>query len=773
MSALKTGKKTGKGYYIIMLSGLILISLFENIGLFEGIDNYCYDLSFRLRGFRPPSDRIVIVSIDEETLENLGSWPIKRRCYATLLDKLSEADIVSFDIIMAEPTRDDAILAEAIRGHGRVLLPVYLEEKKKKIVRPAPSLSPRKSGHLHVERDIDWVVRSAFHTIYYDKERLPSLSSVIYETATGDRFHRDELSIEDRAALRSHRIVQKDPMRINYYGSPEAPRKNAFTTYSFSDVIDDADRLPSFKGKIVLVGVAAEGIGDRKLTPFSELRRGSPGVYVHAALLNNLMDKTDIALVPEGMRLIIALLLSLSCLLLFLKMGEKKSTFFWLSILSLVALSIHLLHSARHLWVNPAAFCFSVTFIYIFAYVLRLDIAARELDRAYAAIGSSLGRKARNSKKTPGEMGLFGYFTTGGVNSRTRMLGRVMSQLLFEKALTEAALNSDIHGIMLYDAAGRLIVANNRARRIFQNARVEVEAIETFKRDVAPCIMEQAPLDDVIKGRDGRSNALTLSLGGREKIFLKMDVSPLDFDRETYLFFAFTDITKIKELELLKGQMASMVSHELKSPMTAIQGFSELLMENLEGEERDFAEIIHKESGRLTRFINTFLDISRIEAGGQDIRKEPVHLPGVVQEVIQALEPVANRKKITMAMEASPEMIVVAIDMELTKQCIFNLVENAIKYSPAGSDVRIRLTEEEDRSLIDVIDNGDGVDETDVDRIFDRFYRGSRAMGGKEGSGLGLAFVKDAVEAQGGVVSVKSAPGKGAAFTISFPKTAL
>ncbi|MCP4694056.1 MAG: CHASE2 domain-containing protein [Desulfobacterales bacterium] len=771
MTALNTGRKPGKGYYVIMLAGLVVIFFIEYIGLFEGVDNYFYDLSFRLRGSRSPSDRIVIVSIDEETLEKVGRWPLERRHYATLLDRLSEADIVAFDIIMSEPAGDDPVLAEAVREHGRVVLPVYIEGKKKRIVYPAPSLAPFRLGHLHVERDIDWVVRSAFHTIYHNEKSWPSFSSVIYEAAENVSLDRDELSFEEKADLLSGRILQKDPTRINFYGPPTPSKKNTFETHSFSEIIDAARPLPSFKGKIVLTGVTAEGIGDRKLTPFSESRKGSPGVHVHACLLNNLMDKTDITRVPGGARQVLALLLSLPCFLLFLRMGEKKSALLYLFVLLLVTLSILFLHSARNLWINPAVFYFSVTFIYIFTYILRLDVAARELDRECAAIHSSIRRKVKESRKASRDMGLIGFFTTGGVNSRVRLLGRVMDQLLFEKALTDAALDSDIHGVMLYDDGGGLLVANEQARRIFQRAGVAVDALETFSRDITPYIMEDATMDNVIENlKRGERSPLTIALTNREKHYFKMDVSPLDSGGNAHLFFAFTDITKIKELELLKGQIVSMASHELKSPITAIQGFSELLLESLEGEEKDFADIIFKESRRLTRFINTFLDISRIESGGRKIRKRPVQLPEAAGEVLEAITPLADKKEISLSLEAPPGMNVVMIDQDLVKQCILNLIENAVKYSPPGSDVLLKLREEKGRSLIEVIDNGPGVAEEDMDRIFDKFYRGSRNLNGTKGSGLGLAFVKDAVEMQGGAVSVKSAPGKGAAFTISIPR---
>ena len=141
---------------MIALAVILFIYSLDSLGLFQGINNYTYDLSFRLRGDRHPSGRIIIAAIDEKTLGRLGRWPLRRSHYAEFLDKTSQADAVGIDVIMSEPSDDDTELAQAIKRHGRVILPVYIDSQLNKMY-PVGLLSPHSAGHIHIEQGIDGV----------------------------------------------------------------------------------------------------------------------------------------------------------------------------------------------------------------------------------------------------------------------------------------------------------------------------------------------------------------------------------------------------------------------------------------------------------------------------------------------------------------------------------------------------------------------------------------------------------------------------------------
>jgi signal transduction histidine kinase len=203
----------------------------------------------------------------------------------------------------------------------------------------------------------------------------------------------------------------------------------------------------------------------------------------------------------------------------------------------------------------------------------------------------------------------------------------------------------------------------------------------------------------------------------------------------------------------------------------SIQGFGEILFDRLEGEMKEFAGIVRKESERLLRFLNTFLDITRIEENRQPVNLTSVILSDVVKEVAFELKPIAESVGITINSEIPAEIGPAVVDRDLTKQCLINLLENAIKYSSPGKEVIIRLTEEPEHLKAEIIDQGIGIREEDVVRVFDKFYRAQPdGLGNREGSGLGLTFVKEAIELQGGKVLVESRYGGGSTFTLMIPK---
>jgi two-component system phosphate regulon sensor histidine kinase PhoR len=196
-----------------------------------------------------------------------------------------------------------------------------------------------------------------------------------------------------------------------------------------------------------------------------------------------------------------------------------------------------------------------------------------------------------------------------------------------------------------------------------------------------------------------------------------------------------------------------------------------MLAEGVEGEAKQYAAVVQKESERLIRFLETFLDIARIEEGRQPITIEPVSLAEMAGEAIREVRVIAADKGIVVRLETGEGIGPALADRDLVKQCIINLVENAVKYSESGKDVVVRLAEEVDCIRMEIIDSGTGIREEELGRVFEKFYRApSSKTKGVRGSGLGLAFVKQAVEAQGGTVSVESRYGHGSRFSVLLPK---
>jgi putative two-component system response regulator len=403
-------------YALLTLLGIVLIFCAEYLGFFEGINNYLYDIFFRIRGPQETSDKIAIISIDEKTLRKYGRWPLKRKYYASMLDWMAEAKVVGFDVIFTEPSDDDHRLAEAFREHGRVIVPIYIDSELNR-VEPLPSLSPFSSGHVHIEQGIDNVVREIFHTFSFNGIQVPSFSSIIYENFTGNAMNRQRISLEARGKKSPESILQMDPMKINYYGKP-----GTFRQISLTDVIDGKYPSEFFIDKVVLVGVTALGIADRLLTPYSQDRNSMAGVEVHANGLNTLLDDNPIQDISDLIRWLSALVFSILCYALFLKLSEKRATLIWIVSLLLTTISAFLLFSVLHLWLSPALLYFSFTFMYLMAYISKLDHAAARLDEKYSSINVLLGSTTEEPVREEPISGLVSFLSTGGVNAKIQRL---------------------------------------------------------------------------------------------------------------------------------------------------------------------------------------------------------------------------------------------------------------------------------------------------------------------------------------------------------------
>ncbi len=235
------------------------------------------------------------------------------------------------------------------------------------------------------------------------------------------------------------------------------------------------------------------------------------------------------------------------------------------------------------------------------------------------------------------------------------------------------------------------------------------------------------------------------------------------------------DVTRMKEYEKLKSDMISLMSHELRTPITSINGFAELLAsdDSLPESTREFLQIIHAESQRLTRMINTFLSVTQLEQKDrQEVLKIPLMLDDVVRETVATMQPAAKRKRIRLVETGSPKLPPVAADRSLITQAVANLVENAIKYSPERTTVTLTTALEADAVRVVVEDRGYGVPPEAVDRVWEKFYRVARDGHDKaeESTGLGLSFVREVVEQHGGEVALESEVGRGSKFSFTLPR---
>ncbi len=358
------------------------------------------------------------------------------------------------------------------------------------------------------------------------------------------------------------------------------------------------------------------------------------------------------------------------------------------------------------------------------------------------------------------------------MNQMAVELNERISTVIRQRRELEAVLGSMVEGVIGVDTEERVISMNGAAARIFECRKEEAEgrSIQEVVRNpdlqdfVRTALSSEVPVEEDIvvyskheRVLNGRGTVLRDAKGGRAGALIVLN-----------------DVTRLRELENIRKDFVANVSHEIKTPITAIKGFVETLRDSGEktAEETDrFLGIIHKHVNRLEAIIEDLMSLSRIE---QDSERKEINLvedrvQKILQTAVQICEGRAEDKKIAIELSCQEDMQA-RIDPPLLEQAVVNLLDNAVKYSGVAGVVHVDAVKTDHEIAIHVRDQGRGIEKEHLPRLFERFYRVDKARSRKMGgTGLGLAIVKHIVEAHGGRVEVESVLGKGSTFSIILP----
>jgi len=265
-----------------------------------------------------------------------------------------------------------------------------------------------------------------------------------------------------------------------------------------------------------------------------------------------------------------------------------------------------------------------------------------------------------------------------------------------------------------------------------------------------------------------------------EERLLEIHIVPMTLsgDKEQGLLLVMQDVTAIRRLERMRSEFVANVSHELKTPVAAVKGFSETLLSGAMDDPetaRSFLTIIHDESDRLNRLIGDILELSKIESRRSPLQFSPIDLPAFLGRLEELLGPEAAKKSIELDVQAEEGLFLEA-DEDRLGQILMNLMQNGINYTPDGGKVKVRAEivaaedGEEESVRITVSDTGIGIPKKDIPRIFERFYRVDKARSRSSGgTGLGLSIVKHLTELHHGTLRVESTVGAGSRFILELP----
>lgn len=283
--------------------------------------------------------------------------------------------------------------------------------------------------------------------------------------------------------------------------------------------------------------------------------------------------------------------------------------------------------------------------------------------------------------------------------------------------------------------------------------------------------------DELIYGQH-RLMTLTQELRGKQLLIeeqnntlaAQVDARTLEL-RDANMRLAAANL-ELLELDRLRSAVLSNVSHELRTPLAGILGSAQNLRDGLAGgltqAQSEYVQMIESDSGRLIRVVNELLEWSRLQSGHIQLQRSPIAVRPLLDEIFMVVGPVAQRKGVRLEQADCDVTLRAEADADKLKQILINLVDNAVKYSPAGGRVRVSTRGSAAGLHVSVEDEGPGVPAEDVPHVFERFYRG-RAADGVPGSGLGLAIARNLARLHGGDVSLQNRPGQGSAFTLSLP----
>lgn len=338
----------------------------------------------------------------------------------------------------------------------------------------------------------------------------------------------------------------------------------------------------------------------------------------------------------------------------------------------------------------------------------------------------------------------------------------------------EVILSSMEEGILAVDTDERIISLNRAAEKIFG-----VKSIEAQGRSIQEAIRNRTFHDfisDVISGSDPVEKEITM-FPGEEQYINGHGTKLVDGNgKQIGALIVLNDITRLKRLENIRRDFVANVSHEIKTPITAIKGFVETLKDVGGASEEDrnrFLNIISKHVNRLEAIIDDLLKLSRIEKDAEaeeGIRIDKENIYNIVETAIQVCHPNAEAKGIIIDLICDRGLSA-KVNAPLLEQAVVNLLDNAIKYSDSSTRVSVKAFINNKTIHLEVSDQGRGIEKEHLPRLFERFYRVDKARSRQQGgTGLGLAIVKHITQAHGGSVSVESTPGKGSLFTIRIPE---
>jgi signal transduction histidine kinase len=811
---------------LIALLGVALL----HSGWLTPLEQAAYRTLFTLRGKQPWDDRLVLVTIDDASLQKIGRFPWSRQQYVRLLNTLAQANpsVVGMDIIFAEPSPDDGQLSQAIAQNGRVVLAGGYDRGGQPLA-PVPALQSAAiaTGHVAHFADSDAITRS-----------VPL--SLQNQSALGVAMVQTYALVHERVPLPESQFLW-----LNWTGSAQT-----IPQYSFVDVVEKRVSPQVFKDKIVLVGVTASAI-DPMITPFD---RNPPayGLALQATLIDNLLRQKSLTPLPPWSSMVL-ICLGAPLLSLLLSTREQWRVLGW----AVVCLG----------WVGGSVVVFKAGTwmpIALPLTVITLTTIARSASdrlRTHRLLQTTTRQFQSNYPSpailpaAPPPQAL--QELSSLIPQNLQQLAELANQFGQMQSTQSAIAQSLPTGLLAADLNGSVWFCNGLAAEWLQ-----VDIGENLATRLVPNWFTPHQWQAALQRLSTNHEPVSSQIQQGDRWF-ELQLKPLQTgqmaqpDSSIYgLLLVLEEITAEKQtadslesrvqqllqLSELKDDFLNTVSHELRSPMTNIQMAIELLKRtNPAKKATHYLQILQNEAAREIDLINDLLDLQRLEAGAQTFHSEEIQLQNWLPSVIHPFYERTQAQQQTLQIALSPELPKVLSDEASLERVITELVNNACKYTPPGEKITVAVqaltrTEWQDEGgdrqtkdaedagkaekareaqieskeqpesdppsstrplvsssalsvqssseallsrsphlpgsstlQISVCNSGTEIPQQELGQIFEKFYRVPQADVWKRGgTGLGLSLVKKLVESLGGTIQVSSAAGE-TVFTVQLP----
>jgi signal transduction histidine kinase/CHASE2 domain-containing sensor protein len=760
-----------KAGWQLLPGGLVALgfAILLKLGALQPLEQMVYNTFFALRGEAAWDDRLVLVTIDDTSLNQLGRFPWSRQQYIKLLNVLTQGDpsIIAFDLLWSEASPDDVRLAAAMQQYGRVVLASAKQQQTGLPLPPTAILQEAAIGTGHILHDsaADGVTRRVLAQVQGEPQFA--------------------LAVAKAYSLVEAPVTLPEPnatLWVNWAG-----RSRSLQQYSFVDVVQGKVPPQRFQNKIVLVGVTATGL-DQLVTPFDRNPPAS-GLHLQAAVLHNLLQGNLLQPIAygnwlDGARLLILVLGGPGLSLLLCCRRAPLQIAIWLvgsvgwTTLSLIAFS-------GEIWL-PVAMplsLFTATLITTqLVEQLRTNaLLQSQIKHLWQQYQADLVLRSTDQCSPPGAT------THGAPMSSITQLATIADQFGRSQSTQAAIARSLSIGLVASDLDGCVWFCNPVAA-LWLSMRVG-EQLET--RLVPQWMSPEQWQADRQALQHRRPIAVQEVRQGDRWIALKIE--PLSYepapkqsrDRSLDgLLIVLEDITvrkhaeavlaqqveELQRLSQMKDDFLSTVSHELRAPLTNFRLAIDLLaISDSETERAHYLEILERECTRETELINDLLDLQRLEANARQRELENIQLQTWLPTIVEPFRDRSIAQQQTLKVSIAPQIPAIASDPHSLKRILVELVNNACKYTPPAGEIRV--TAQSTPPYIELVVSNTGVEipPTELGRIFDKFYRVPKAdQWQRGGTGLGLALVKKLVEHLSGTIHVRSGAGL-TTFTVQLP----